>query len=439
MHKAAFRERNWLAAALVAALAVMAGVSAVAFIRSWELDSAQNALNGVYRKALYETCEYTEGMAVNLNKLTVAGGSARASLLSDIIRQAQGAQANLALLPLSSSSTAQAMKYINQAGDFAGSMLDRIALGGDITQDEYADITRLSETAAELSIGLGTLLEKHEAGEIVLGADIDSAAGEAISGSAVEYPTLLYDGPFSDGAKGADFRALDGLREVSAEEAESLLREFAGAESVSAITLDGESTLGTACYEFSLTSNGHELSAAVTKQGGQVLYMLSYSEVDTPVLSDAECFRIAQSFLLSRGYGSMEISYFSRYGGVMTINFAATQNGVILYPDLIKLQISMADGAVIGVEAGNYLRNHVERVLEMPALTEDDAAALINPRLSVESVRLCVIPYGAGEKYCYEVSASSADGTYLIYIDAMTGAEVEIMQVVGDQDSTLVM
>lgn len=438
MHMAAFKERNCLAA-LIAALAVLAGVSAVAFIRSSELESAQNALNGVYRRALYETCEYTEGMAVNLNKLTVAGGGMRVSLLGDIIRQSQGAQANLALLPLSSAATAQAMKYVNQAGDFADAMLDRIALGGDMTQDEYADIARLSETAAELSIGLGTLLEKHEAGEIAFGADIDSAASDVIGDSAVEYPRLLYDGPFSDGAKGADFRALEGLREVSAEEAEALLREFAGAESVSEITLEGESALGTDCYEFSLTANGHELSAAVTKQGGQVLYMLSYGEVDSPVLSDAECFRIAQNFLLSRGYGSMEISYFSRYGGVMTINFAAAQNGVILYPDLVKLQISMSDGAVIGVEAGNYLRNHTERALEPPALTEDEAAALVNNRLSVESVRLCVIPLDTGEKYCYEVSASSEDGTYLIYIDAMTGEETEIMQVVGDQDSTLVM
>lgn len=439
MLKAAFRERNWLAAALAAALAVTAGVSAVALIRSSELDGAQNALNGVYRRALYETGEYTEGIAVALSKLTVAGGEARVSLLGDVIRQAQGAQANLALLPMSGSSAAQAMKYINQVGDFADTMLDRIAAGGDITQDEYADIARLSETAAEMSVGLNAILEKYETGEITLGVDMGSAAGDVMTEPAVEYPTLLYDGPFSDGAKGADFRALEGLREVSSDEAESLLREFAGAESVSDITLEGESELGTACYEFSLISNGRELSAAVTKRGGQVLYMLSHGEVDAPVLTNAECLRIARSFLIARGYGSMEISYFSRYGGVMTVNFAASQNGVILYPDLVKLQISLADGAVIGIEAGNYLRNHVERSLEMPALTEDDAAALVSPRLSVESVRLCVIPGAAGEKYCYEVSASSADGTYLIYIDAMTGAETEIMQVVVDQDSTLVM
>jgi len=157
------------------------------------------------------------------------------------------------------------------------------------------------------------------------------------------------------------------------------------------------------------------------------------------VLTDAQCFETAKGFLLSRGFGDMEISYFSTYGGVMTINFAATQNGVILYPDLIKLQISMADGSIVGLEAGNYLRNHRERSIALPAVSEADARALISPGLDIESVRLCMIPMGLSERYCYEISASSTEGTYLIYIDAMTGDEIEIMQVISDPDSTLVM
>lgn len=431
----AANERRRLLGAVIALGILALAALAVSFIRTDALDDAQNALSAIYRKALYETCEYAEGMAVNLNKLTVAGGSARATLLSDIIRQAQGAQANLALLPLSNAGTAQAMKYLNQAGDFAGSLLARIAGGGSVTPDEYSSITALSETAAELSLGLGALLERHEAGEIELSVD-SFGTGGTMDEPAVEYPTLLYDGPFSDSAIGSEFKALASLREVTRDEAAALLTEFIGAQEV---IYEGESTPGVACYEFTAVSGGHELSAAVTKQGGRVLYVLSASEVGAPVISEAECFRRAESFLLSRGYGDMEISYYSSYGGVMTINYAATQNGVILYPDLIKVQVAMDDGAVIGIEAGNYLRSHTRRELETPALTEEDARSLIQPGLDIESVRLCVIPYGAGEKYCYEVAASTANGSYLIYLDAMTGAEAEIMQVVGDEESTLVM
>jgi len=439
MQRASQRDFSRFLPGIIAAAALVIAVAMVAFVRTGEAGRADNELEAIYRRALYETCEFTEGMAVSLNKLTVAGGSSRSTLLSDIVRQAQGAQSNIAMLPLSSQSTAKAMKYINQVGDFCSTMLVRVSAGGDIAPAEYADITRLSETAAAMSLGFGALLERHEAGEIVLDAAFAADGGDIFTDAAVDYPTLLYDGPFSDGAKGNDFRALEGMREVSRDEAQALLAEFAGAQNVESIRFEAESNIGTACYEFVLRASGHDMSAAVTKRGGQVLYMLSSGEVGEKKLSEAECFAIAENFLLSRGFGNMEISYFSTYGGVMTINFAATQSDVILYPDLIKLQVSMEDGAVIGIEAGNYLRNHTRRVIELPVLSEDDARALISPRLDIENVRLCMIPYGLSEKYCYEVSASSADGTYLIYIDAMTGAEAEIMQVVSDSDSTLVM
>lgn len=432
-------KKNPWPAAFAAAATVAAAVIAVAIIRTGQLNAARTALDSLYHKALYETCEYTEAMAVNLSKLSAASGSSRAVLLGDVIRQAQGAQANIAMLPLGSASTARAMKYINQAGDFASVLLARVSSGGDITQAEYADIARLSETAAALSVGLGGILEGHEADEIELDMPIADVTGDVFSDAAVEYPTLLYDGPFSDGAQGAEFRALEGLAEVTREEARTLLTEFIGAQNVESIRFETESSPGVPCYEFSLTANGRTMSAAVTKTGGKVLYMLSSGGPNDTLLTEAECFAVAESFLISRGFGGMETSYYSVYDGVMTINFAAMQSGVILYPDLIKLQVSMADGAVIGIEAGNYLRSHTQRVTELPALTEADVRALVSPRLDIENIRLCIIPYGLGEKYCYEVSASSADGTYLIYIDAMTGAEAEIMQVVSDSDSTLVM
>ena len=229
------------------------------------------------------------------------------------------------------------------------------------------------------------------------------------------------------------------MNEISAQEAEQLLRNYVGADRVKKIALDGESSLPTPCYGFSLEAGGYHLSAAVTKMGGQVLYLLCSDDVTGELLSLSQCFRAAETFLLSRGYSGMELNYYSKHDGILTANYAATQNGVTLYPDLVKIQISMADGAILGVEAGNYLRNHVPRSLDLPALTEAEARARVNPALSVESVRLCVIPTDAAEVYCYEISCSGKGGTYLVYLDAVTGAEVDIMQVVGDAQATLVM
>lgn len=420
--------------------ALTAATMVVAFVRTHQWDNATNRLRGIYQKALYESSELTEGMAVNFNKVSVAGGPARELLLADVIRQAQGVQADLAVLPLSGSAIAPAMKYINQAGDFCQRLLARLGEGDSLSSEDAANLTSLSETAAQLSLALNAIIQEYEAGQWPLTdrlIQLEPLSGE--SAPAVDYPTLLYDGPFSDGATGGEFKALAGMDEISAQEAEQLLRNYVGADRVTKIALDGESSLPTPCYGFSLEAGGYHLSAAVTKMGGQVLYLLCSDDVAGELLSLSQCFRAAETFLLSRGYSGMELNYYSQHDGILTANYAATQNGVTLYPDLVKIQISMADGAILGVEAGNYLRNHVPRSLDLPALTEAEARARVNPALSVESVRLCVIPTDAAEVYCYEISCSGKGGTYLVYLDAVTGAEVDIMQVVGDAQSTLVM
>ena len=193
------------------------------------------------------------------------------------------------------------------------------------------------------------------------------------------------------------------------------------------------------CYEFTLTANGYPLSAGVTKQGGKVLYILSNADVTEANFTADQLMHTAEAFLLSRGYGDMEMSYYSQFDGILTINYAAVQNGVVLYPDLIKLQLSMRDGNVIGLEAAHYLMNHVERVIELPTVTEEEALARLGPQLTAERVRLCVIPVNTSEALCYEIRATDGLDTFLVYVDAFTGAELELMQVVSDENGTLVM
>ena len=115
------------------------------------------------------------------------------------------------------------------------------------------------------------------------------------------------------------------------------------------------------------------------------------------------------------------------------------QNGVVLYPDLVKVQVSLADGTVIGLEAAGYLMNHVPRTLALPALSEADAVARIGGALTPISARLCLIPENDGEYLCYEVKATSGADTFLAYIDAETGVERKLMQVISDENGAMVM
>ena len=103
------------------------------------------------------------------------------------------------------------------------------------------------------------------------------------------------------------------------------------------------------------------------------------------------------------------------------------------------MQVSLADGTVVGLEAAGYLMNHVRREIALPKLTEADALARIGGALTPLGARLCVIPDNDAEALCYEVRATSGSDIFLAYIDAMTGVERRLMQVVESDGGAKVM
>ena len=437
------RDRDWAKAGLVMLAMLLAAVTAFAVAQTRELKIARARIDAVAQKAFYETCELTEGLAVNFRKLLVAGEPGQAqALLNEAALQAQGAMSNLALLPLGQDTVSATLKFINQAGDFAGALSEKLGNGGVISQEDHATLEALSETAATFSVSLARLLDRYEKGEAVFGDNENNIHDESlypIASPAGEYPVLLYDGPFSDGRTDGEYKALEGLPPVDEAQAREALTAFIGQSQPLEIAFTGEASVPVDCYEYDVRFGDYRLSAGVTKAGGRILYMLCDSEVSEVNLTQSEAANAAEAFLLARGYGPMEMSYASQFDGILTVNFAAVQNRVILYPDLIKVQVSLRDGAVIGLEPAGYLMNHVERTIPMPALTAEDAAARIGGALTPIDTRLCVIPQNSAEYLCYEVTATDGSATFLAYIDAATGVERELMEVVTDQNGAFVM
>ena len=434
-------KRNWMRTAVLALSILLVCMVVLNIARSEELSAAETRISAVYEKAFYETCELTESISSNYRKLLVAGDmSQMQTLLGEISRQTQGAASNLALLPLGEETISATIKFINQAEDFAESLSQRIAAGGEVTDADYETMEQLSESAARFSVGLLRLLERFESGEAVFNAGDFTETGDEtlypLSSEAAEYPVLLYDGPFSDGSQAGTYELLSTLQNVSRDEAEARLRAFIP---VDELDFTGESRPEVDCYEFHVRSGNYWISAGVTKQGGEILYLLPETDESQVNYTETELCDIAQAFLVSRGYGTMEMSFYSRYSGILTINFAAVQDGVVLYPDLVKLQISMRDGRVIGIDAENYLKNHVPRTLTVPAVTEEQAMQRVSARLTPLAARLCVIPVGTAEYLCYEVSAGEGESEFLVYVDAQTGVERELMQLISRNNGTLVM
>ncbi len=128
------------------------------------------------------------------------------------------------------------------------------------------------------------------------------------------------------------------------------------------------------------------------------------------------------------------------YEGQAVINFAYEQDGVIIYPDLIKVKIALDNGEVIGFEAEGFLINHHKRNIPKPKLSEEEARERLSETAKVERGRLAIIPTAGNEEVlCYEFKVKFGKDNYLIYINANTGKQEKILLMIQQEDGTLVM
>ncbi len=421
---------------MLGALAVALLVSSV--VMQKRVSALTLQVNAAYQKSFYETIELMSGIQLNLEKLMVTGsGGQEQALLATIARQAEGVTANLSQMPQGDATLEGSLKFVNQTADYARVLSQRIGSGGALTGRDYEQLNDLHSASVQLNAQLVDILARYDAGEPVFGeGSVTVTATQAPDENepAVDYPVLLYDGPFSDGNTNREIN-LPGP-EVSQDEATRMLTEFVGADRVENVNYTGDSQIFSSCYEFDVKlRDGNVLTAGITKSGGSVVYMLPDVANTEVKLTEGDCIDQGLRFLAAHGYENMEVNYWRRLEGILTANYAATQDGVLLYPDLVKLQISMKDGLVVGVEAANYLNNHKPRQLAEPLIAEEEVRARVNPALTIQRVRRAVIPLEGGEAQCWEVTASmSNDDEYLIYIDTQTGEEKTILRIMQDDE-----
>ena len=183
-------------------------------------------------------------------------------------------------------------------------------------------------------------------------------------------------------------------------------------------------------------------SVAITKNGGYLCYLITEKPDNlTAKLSYEEVVNKTQQYLSAHGYDSMKDTYYETDNGVMTLNFAYYDSAsqTICYTDLIKVEVSLQDGSILGLDARGYLVNHHDRTIAEPALPVEQAQESLSDALTVDSVRPALIPSsGQNEVATYEFLCSSATGDrILVYINSQTGAEEQLLILLQTPNGTL--
>lgn len=421
-------KKKKLTISLIALLGVLAIAVSAAVRGSARAERLEARLREVYDGAVLSALRQMEDMQLALGKALLSDDrGAEAQYLNQVSVGAAQVQRSLSLLPLSHAATQRAVKFANQLADYTSTLLKTDTL----TEADAATLATLISACADSAKALAKagneLSVQAVAGEMSFYPT--GSETEAAYDSAVSYPTLIYDGPFSDARESGAAKALPD-KAVTQEEALQIARNFVGADRVSSVSPGPEMGGAIPCWGAVVKLADVTLYAAVTRQGGKILYMAPDTADFSPDRSVEECRENALQFLDSRGYEHMRPTYFQVYQGVAVISFAATQGETLLYPDLIKVQCRLDTAQVVGWEARNYLMNHTARGLLTPELTKEEAQARVSSRLKPDAARLCLIPTDAGERLCYEFQGEYAGHTYLAYINAATGRQEELLKVV---------
>lgn len=432
------RVRGWV----IAFFLLLAATLSLIIWQTLRAEKLKRQLEAARQQAFFSMIDGLQAVELNLSKFMVsATPSESALLLSRISMQAGEAQSSLAQLPLDpyQGETIQStMKFVNQLSDYARTLTAAAAAGKTYSDQDMQSLAALLAHCSVINAQLQEMMAQIPSGWwIAEGSTTQAPLVSAMdTENASEYPSLIYDGPFSDGRYGGAAKALGDV-DVSAEDAERRAITFVGQDKVRGVERSADTTGAVASYGFILDTTDGRLYVHVTQKGGQILWMMPEQGQYAQTLSIPDCMQKAKDFLTLHGYGEMESSYFQQYEGLAVINFACVENGVLLYPDLVKVQIRMDTGAVVGLEANNYLMNHYDRTLAEPVLTVAQARDMVSDRLSVTSERLCVIPLPAGERLAYEFVGTWSGSEFLIYIDAETGKELQILKIIDSENGQL--
>jgi len=271
---------------------------------------------------------------------------------------------------------------------------------------------------------------------VVYAADGD--AFSAIEKKIGEYPSLIYDGPFSEHIENLKPKLLENKSELSQEAAAKKLAEFLGTDAAFLNFVGETQNSSIGAYMFRGMRGKTQVCASVSKQGGYVVYFLGTRRIRSETLSVDDAISKARAFLEEKGFDSMKESYYEKKDGVATVNFAYQQNNVICYSDLIKVKVALDDGEIIGMESYGYVMNHRKRDIRTPALAKQDARSKVSTRLSIDTVNVALIPKDSKrEVLCYEFKGTFGDKNFLIYINAETGVEEDIQILIESPDGIL--
>ena len=417
-------------------------------------NNLKQTLNNNYSQSFYELVEYSNNVETLLAKAQISSTPEySAKTFTEIWREANLAENSLAKIPITHVTLTSANKFLNQVSDYSYALSHKTIEDTSLSDEDFTNIKMLYDNCKTLNMTLATLesdmgngslsweeLTKTEkntelAQEV---ANISQDNFGNIEKNLQDYEGLIYDGPFSEHMTSPEPKGL-GDEIFDQTRAEEVFYQYVEQSQLSELKYNGIVEGKIRAHSFTgVYNDGTNVYMDISEIGGKVIFISKSRQPIYSNLEIEEATRVAQEFLASHGFESMEESYYMIEGTSVTINFAYVQNGVICYPDLIKVKVALDNGEILGMETQGYLNTHTIREISVPKIDVNEARKLVNKDVEITSERLALIPTDwSTEILTYEFKGRVDDRNFIVYVNANTGKEEDVFLLIESENGIL--
>ena len=280
--------------------------------------SKQNAniLEGVYASSYYSMVDNVNNLAVDVAKIsTLSNEQSQIKTMADIKGDCNYILAGLSVLPIDEENVVASTKFFNQVSGVCDAYTTQLNKGESLSQEQLLIFDKIGMVVGVIKSNFNRQAESMVDGNFnFIDASVfdDEGFNELSIGmgdmtnSAIDYPAMIFDGPFSTSLEIKEIKGLS-EKEITKDDAKKYLKEtvYNNREDVE-ISFDKVTNGDIDTFDFNIEVDNKKFDAQVSKREGLLITLSGYAEGGDAILGKEDAIKTAENFANRIGFENMK-------------------------------------------------------------------------------------------------------------------------------------
>ncbi len=174
----------------------------------------------------------------------------------------------------------------------------------------------------------------------------------------------------------------------------------------------------------------NQYTCAVTKAAGSLAWFMGDSILTGRQLTNEEAINLANEYLNRLNFQNVTLVGHNTNDNAIMLMYAGFQDDTVVYPEMLRLNVNLNTGIITGADFSEYLKYHHQRTVTEASLAESDIVDQLPKNSVINNIQKAIIFNQQGQEVLtFEVAVSIAGENYLIYLNADTGIEENIIRI----------